>query len=72
MNPDVRKESSQGLSIDRAALILLRVKRVFRKKKQQRNKDKQSSSSYLSFFSVKTKKTPGLDDTPHPQSGNPS
>uniref|UniRef100_A0A8D8YBP6 Ankyrin repeat and fibronectin type-III domain-containing protein 1 n=1 Tax=Cacopsylla melanoneura TaxID=428564 RepID=A0A8D8YBP6_9HEMI len=41
MNPEEKKESNQGLSIDRAALILLRVKRVFRKKKQQRNKEKQ-------------------------------
>jgi len=47
MGDDNRKASSSAaasppnaLSIDRAALILLRVKRVFRKKKQQRNKDK--------------------------------
>lgn len=32
--------SASQLSIDRAALILLRVKRVFRKKKQQRKEKK--------------------------------
>lgn len=35
-----RKASASQLSIDRAALILLRVKRVFRKKKQQRKEKK--------------------------------
>lgn len=35
MNKTDDKMKGGGLSIDRAAFILLRVKRVFRKKKQQ-------------------------------------
>ena len=33
---DSTMSSSPGLTIDKAAFLLLRVKRVFRKKKQQR------------------------------------
>lgn len=40
MDKEDKKEpamsSSPGLTIDKAAFLLLRVKRVFRKKKQQR------------------------------------
>ncbi|XP_054282123.1 uncharacterized protein LOC128999573 [Macrosteles quadrilineatus] len=40
-----RKDSSSALTIDRAAFLLLRVKRVFRKKKQQRKEAKAAAEA---------------------------
>jgi hypothetical protein len=37
---DRKDSSASALTIDRAAFLLLRVKRVFRKKKQQRKEAK--------------------------------
>ena len=42
-------KASQSLSIDRAAFLLLRVKKAFRKKKQQR-KEKRQVPSRFSFY----------------------